>query len=255
MYLRMSRARQSYTCAGCGGPILRGALYFRDEPHPMARRHRAAVVRLLCGRCVPTGGLHESPTPPDSEQLGLLFDSTVISLPPILLQAAVIELGTRVDEGQIVVGVTIPWFEIIREVARDPDFLFKVPWRKLEELVAGAYEREGWKRVTLTPRTGDRGRDIIVEKPGVCAIRVIDQVKAYSPGHRVCADDIRALLGVLTADANVSKGIVTTTTEFAPGIRTDQVLNRFMPYRLELKEGPELRAWLVSIWQKAKRAR
>jgi restriction system protein len=68
----------------------------------------------------------------------------------------------------------------------------------------------------------------------------------------VSANDVRALLGVLTADASVSKGIITTTSEFAPGIRKEPGLKRFMPYRLELKEGPELRAWLVATWKNAR---
>ena len=72
----------------------------------------------------------------------------------------------------------------------------------------------GWPEVILTPRSGDHGSDIIASKPGIGSIRIIDQVKAYSDRHRVSADEVRSILGVLSADLNVSKGIITTTSMF-----------------------------------------
>ena len=250
MHLGISRARYPYTCDGCGSSIRVGVTYIRDDPHPWARWRRGIAVRRLCGKCVPIPGRDDSSVVPDVGQAKLPFVNAVIDLPPVLVQAAIIRAGPNVEDGQLVVGVAIAWYEIIREVDRNARFLHEVPWRKLEELIAGAYEREGWDRVTLTPRAGDRGRDIIVEKHGVGAIRIVDQVKAYAPGRRVTADDVRALLGVLTADSNVSKGIMTTTADFAPGIKTDSELQRFMPYRLELKSGSMLRAWLVAVSQR-----
>jgi restriction system protein len=80
-----------------------------------------------------------------------------------------------------------------------------------------------------------------------CGIRIIDQVKAYSPGHRVTANDVRALLGVLSSDLNVSKGVVTTTADLAPGILQDRSIRPFLPYRLELKNGLQLRTWLLQV--------
>lgn len=249
MHIRVLKARKNYTCAKCGSRIRAGTYYLRDEPHPMARLHHAVSVLRLCAACAPGPVSEYVATMPTSEQLRLPFEAVISSMPPVLLQAAIIDIGGKTDEGHLVEAVRIPWFEIIQHMAVDPEFLFKVPWRELEELIAGAYEREGWEKVTLTPRSGDRGRDIIVEKRGVCAIRVVDQVKAYAPDRRVSADDIRALLGVLEADSNVSKGIVTTTARFAPGIFDDPGLMKFMPYRLELKDGDKLREWLIRIWR------
>jgi len=171
----------------------------------------------------------------------------VLTYPDVLLQAGIVVIGDRTHEGQLVHGVSVAWLEIIREVERDPEFLSRIPWRKLEELIAGAYEREGWPEVVLTPRSGDRGRDVIATKPGIGSIRIIDQVKAYAPGHRVSAEDVRALLGVLSAQRNVSKGVITTTASFAPGIYEDEDLAAFVPHRLELKDGRTLQAWLLDI--------
>ena len=167
--------------------------------------------------------------------------------PDILLQATVVDLGGSTIDGRLIIGVSVAWFEIIERLEKDPNFMFQIPPRKLEELIAGAYERAGFSDVILTPRSGDLGRDIIATKPGFCSVRIIDQIKAYSPGRRVTADEVRALLGVLSADQNASKGLVTTTAEFAPRIDEDRLLKQFMPYRLELKNGKQLLQWLRRV--------
>jgi len=168
-----------------------------------------------------------------------------ITQPEILIPAGILNLGDKVTEGQLIAAVALPWFDILKELEKDPQFLHQLGWRKVEELIAGAYTREGWREVILTPRSGDGGRDIIASKPGLGEIRIYDQVKAYSAGHEVTADEVRALFGVLTRDRNVSKGIVTTTATFAPRVRDEW--KEFMPYRLELKDGPALTAWLLGL--------
>lgn len=185
---------------------------------------------------------------PEGIQPGEAFGSpSVVQYPDVLVQATLVNLGDETTEGQLIQSVSIAWFEIIRQFERDPEFLFRMDWRKVEELIAGAYDRAGWPEVILTPRRGDRGRDVIASKPGIGSIRIIEQVKAYARGHRVTADEVRSVLGVLSAEPNVSKGIVTTTSEFAPGIFNDPGLKAFMPYRLELKDGKQLREWLMSL--------
>ncbi|MBZ5499541.1 MAG: restriction endonuclease [Acidobacteriia bacterium] len=185
---------------------------------------------------VPTGQLNLKGHPP-----------AVSVYPEVLVQATVVVFGDRHKEGQVVAGLAVPWFEIISQLERDPEFLFKIPWRKLEEIIAGAYTRAGWPEVILTPRSGDRGRDVIATRPGVGSVRIIDQIKAYRQGYVVTADEVRSMLGVLSAEFNVSKGLITTTSRFAPGIDKDSGLNAFMPYRLELKNGDELRQWLLKL--------
>jgi len=256
-YLRKQRARRNYVCAECSSLIPAGTLYIRDEPDPIARFRRGIPVRHLCTACAPANFPFIQTASPhrmeDPKQLVLRFDSVINSLPSLLLQTVILDIGHKTNEGHIVEGVTIPWFEIIAQIAGDPDFLFKIPWRRLEELIAGAYERDGWINVVLTPRSGDRGRDIIAEKPGSCAIRIVDQVKAYGLGHHVSADNVRAMIGVLASDANASKGFVTTTAEFAPGVYTEPDITQFMPYRLDLRDGPKLKGWLIDVWRNARR--
>jgi restriction system protein len=169
----------------------------------------------------------------------------ILELPSIMLQA-VIELGDRTKEGALVRAVAIPWFAIIRLMQQDPRLIYELDPRKWEELVAGAWRQEGYD-VILTPRSGDGGKDVIATLPGVGRVRLFDQVKRYGPTNLVTADEVRSMLGVLEAAGNVSKGIITTTSDFAPGIAADQGIQRLIPHRLELKAREELLAWLERL--------
>ena len=53
--------------------------------------------------------------------------------------------------------------------------------------------------MNLTPRSGDYGRDVIATSKTklVGVVRIIDQVKRYTPPNEVTANDVRAMLGVL----------------------------------------------------------
>ena len=156
----------------------------------------------------------------------------------LLLQAVIVP-GAKTDEGQLVEAVALPWFEIIEVLGRDPSLAYQIDARKWEEIIAAAYQKAGFDEVTLTPRSGDLGRDVIAVKRGLGTVRVIDQVKAYGPNHLVTADDVRALLGVLQGD-KASKGFLTTTSDFAPKLRDDILLKAFMPAQFELINGKML---------------
>jgi restriction system protein len=166
----------------------------------------------------------------------------------LLLQAVVVP-GAKTDEGLLIEAVALPWFEIIELLSWDPCLAYQIKDRKWEEIIAGAYQRAGFDEVTLTPRSGDFGRDVIAVKRGLGTIRIIDQVKAYGPNHLVTADDVRALLGVLQGD-KASKGFLTTTSDFAPKLRHDILLKPFMPAQLELINGKMLLARLEELAKK-----
>ena len=111
----------------------------------------------------------------------------------------------------------------------------------------GHTKKAGFDEVILTPRSGDKGRDVIATKYGIGSIRFFDQVKAYRPGHLVKAAEVREMIGVITGAANVSKGIITTTSDFAPRVAEDTFIKPFIPYRLELKPRDDLLAWLAGL--------
>jgi restriction system protein len=163
---------------------------------------------------------------------------SVVSIADLVLKSIVFP-GERVQDGLLIEAVTIPWFEIIEILKKDPGLAFEIPARKWEEIIAGAYKKAGFDEVTLTPSSGDLGRDVIAVKRGLGSIRIIDQVKAYKPGHLVTANDVRALFGVVNAD-HASKGFLTTTSDFAPRLKDDLLLQPFIPSRLELVNGTAL---------------
>lgn len=118
--------------------------------------------------------------------------------------------------------------------------------RTFEELIACAWEKDGYK-VILTPRSGDKERDIIATKDGINSIRIVDQVKRYKITRPVTADDVRALVGVVLSSGDISKGIVTTTSTFAPRLLDDDDIRRLVPFRLELKPRDVLLPWLEGL--------
>jgi len=165
---------------------------------------------------------------------------------------AILTLEAPGQEGRLVRAVAVPWHMIMEQIRKDPEAMYQIDPFKWEELIAGAYHEQGYE-VILTPRSGDKGRDVIATMNGVGSIRIFDQVKAYKPGHLVTANDVRAMLGVLSGAANVSKGIITTTSDFAPRIETDDFIKPFIPYRLELKPRAVLLTWLNQIAEDAAR--
>lgn len=174
--------------------------------------------------------------------------SDLQELPGLALNA-LLEFSGKTTEGALIRAVAIPWFEILRLLREDPDAAYRIDPRIWEEIIAGAYARAGFQEVILTPRSGDKGRDVVATKYGVGSIRIFDQVKAYKPGHVVTAEEVRAMLGVITGAQNVSKGVITTTSTFAPRLMDDEYLKPYIPYRLELKSKDVLIPWLNELSQ------
>jgi restriction system protein len=142
------------------------------------------------------------------------------------------------------------WLEIVKRLEKNWLHAFEIPPAKWEEIIAGAFHEAGYDEVVLTPRSGDFGRDVIAVKHGVGCIKIIGSVKAYGRGRLVRHDDVRALLGVMSGESNTSKGVITTTSDFEPKIRTDPFIKPFLPTRLELLNGAELQKWLMKLAEK-----
>lgn len=169
----------------------------------------------------------------------------IIDAPRVVVKSVIL-FGDTTNEGKLIEAVTIPWFEIIEILRKDPNAAFEIPANTWEEIIAGAYKKAGFDDVILTPRSGDYGRDVIAVKKGLGTIRIIDQVKAYKPGHLVDANDVRALVGVLHGDG-ASKAFLTTTSDFAPRLPIDPLITPFMPSRLELINGQKLLKRLIEL--------
>ena len=174
---------------------------------------------------------------------------------PTITLKALLYFGDKTSEGRLVEAVGVPWFKIIEMINKDPDSIYQIDPFKWEEIIAGAYDAAGFDEVILTPRSGDKGRDVIATINGVGSIKIVDQVKAYNPSHLVTANDVRALAGVISMEQNVSKGVITTTSDFAPKVRDDELIKSLIPYRLELRPKKELLPWLQDIVKKTKQSK
>jgi len=201
----------------------------------MARIKGTEKVEHLCTTCVRLEEDEETRKELPNYWIQRLQVQHLDRLASVFLQTVVIQ-GEKTHEGRLITEITLPWLEIIQILRRDPAAAYKISPRKWEEIIAGAYKKAGFDEVILTPSSGDYGRDIIAVKRGLGTIRIIDQVKAYKPGHLVTADDVRALMGVLQG-GGASKGFLTTTSDFAPRLREDPLIMPFMPARLELING------------------
>jgi restriction system protein len=188
---------------------------------------------------------------------GLIGSAPIAGMPAILaIGDAIQNLGLQIksliiapnktSEGRIVHSADRAWFEIIRVLSIDWHAAFQISSHRWEEIIAGAYKVSGFDEVILTPRSGDLGRDVIATKRGIGSIRVVDQVKAYNPSNLVTANDVRALCGIISPDG-ASKGFLTTTSSFAPGILTDPLLSKWMPNQLELIDGTALEKRLTEL--------
>jgi restriction system protein len=144
------------------------------------------------------------------------------------------------EEGVLVKATSQVWVEIVQALGTDWTLAYQLPPEKWEEIVAGAFKKAKYDEVTLTPRSGDHGRDVIAIKRGIGCVKIIGSVKRYAPGNLVEYDDIRALLGVLSGERDASKGIITTTSDFPPRVNEDPFIAPFLPTRLELMNGEAL---------------
>lgn len=209
---------------------------------------QGAAVQPFCPQCGTT-----NPLPINGSGHAVLNPITINATGTITntAQTPILTFGTVVlpygkhSDGDLIKLVDPIYTEIVNLISSNEQMIYQIPPRKWEELVAAAYDKAGFDEVILTPRSGDLGRDVIAIKHGFGAVKFIDQVKAYNPGHVVTADEVRALLGVLQAEQDASKAIFTTTSSFAPKIEEDRLIKPFLPYRLELIDKDKLKSRLT----------
>ena len=167
-----------------------------------------------------------------------------------LVMSSVVVPKKRTVEGQLIKTTSRAWYEIIEALQKDWSLAYTLPPEKLEEIVAGAFHKEGYDEVTLTKRSGDDGRDVIAIKTGTMGIKVITSVKRYAEDRRVKYDDVRALLGTMAGELDTSKGLIATTSDFPRRLHKARFIQPFFPTRLGLLNGKQLLDWLTKLAKK-----
>jgi restriction system protein len=149
----------------------------------------------------------------EDEQIGTIFSVD----PSALIHTTLVTLGEKTPDGHKVLTPTATWFELCNQLVTDPIFRFEFCASpvKFEHFLAGAQRLSTWDSVILTPRSADRGRDVICTKGGQ---RLLEDAKANGPTKLVKAELVRALYGVLKLDDDATKAIITTTADFAPRV-------------------------------------
>lgn len=145
--------------------------------------------------------------------------------------------GERTLEDVLIEAIAPLWFEILDHFRCHPESIYEIDSRTWEEIIAGAWKREGYE-VELTPRSGDKGRDVSQHTRGGAAppfaslikLRPMRQEIPLLPQRSAQCWAPSQQLGTLT------KGVITTTSRFAPRIMDDEGLARNIPFRLELKD-------------------
>jgi len=193
-----------------------------------AQRHRSARAAVLA----PTIGVPEAP-------------------PPALTMSSLIIPERNVPEGVLIKSVSAAWLEIVPRLVSDWSLAYQLTPRQMEELVAGALERDTeikYDEVILTPRSGDFGRDVIAIKNGRMALKIIASVKRDTPPNLVEYNEILSLIALLNAgEINSSKGLITTTSDFPPRVNEHPSIKPYLPSRLQLMNGEELQKWLAEL--------
>ena len=169
--------------------------------------------------------------------------------PSVLLQAPIVTLGEKTAEGEFVKAVRETWREIAKQVKSQSDFLFEftAASRAFELFLAATYRMDGFDEVIVTPRSNDRGRDVIARRQGKRSVRILEQAKAYRAKNLVTHEEVRAMIGVMAIERFAYSGSITTTSDFAPTIFKGNEFEAFVPETLTLRNGPQLRDWLVSL--------
>ena len=176
----------------------------------------------------------------NDEQIGIVAPVD----PSTFLLAKLVDLGEKTPEGHLINSTTAAWSEIGKQLHANPGFRFEfcVYPTQFEHFIAGGRFLEGWDAVTVTPQSGDKGRDVIAETNSK---RILEQAKAYSAHRSVGHTDVRAMWGVLHRDERANQAVITTTTDFAPGIAEE--FKDVIPVKLELKDGSQFLKWIEGI--------
>jgi len=162
-----------------------------------------------------------------------------------LTSTAILIPERRTDEGLLIKSVGKAWIDVARILGDDWSAAFEIDDRQWEEMLAGALKKEGFD-VTLTPPRKDHGRDVIARKGGVGSMRMLGSMKAYAPGRVVGRDHVHEVLGVVEAE-RATKGMIVTTSDFAPQLLDAPRLAELIPDRLELVNGRQLQEWLGKL--------
>lgn len=196
---------------------------FENSPHKTKGNYFSTNTRIVQSLCNHFNRLWNG-----DKSVELIYEDLILSSLP----------KTSSD---IILASNELWEEVIQELRKYPDKIFELKPRKFEELIAELLIRQGMS-VTLTQQTKDGGYDILANTSTWAGQHLyLVECKHYSPHRPVGVSIVRALYGLVEANA-ATKGIIVTTSSFTKGAIDFQ---RTLAHRLSLKGFSEIKKWLV----------
>lgn len=106
--------------------------------------------------------------------------------------------------------------KIFERISNDPKLMHGMNPRDFEFFIAELLSKLGFENIIVTPRSGDKGRDIIAtQSPGDIPMIVAFECKKYAPNRKIGPDTMRALLGTISHHpTRANKGVLITTSSF-----------------------------------------
>lgn len=161
---------------------------------------------------------------------GLNWDATLL-LPGVASSAAASQLDVRIQSISDA---------LVRRLAAEPDLMFDLRPRQLEELMAELYARQGFE-VQLTPETRDGGVDLyLVQHTAFGRLLTVVDCKRNRADRPVKVEVVRQMLGTIE-ETGASAGVLATTSRFTSGAVK---LGEKYPFRLGLQDYFDLHSML-----------
>ena len=135
--------------------------------------------------------------------------------------------------------------ELLARLTAQPQDRFNMDPRLFEETVAELLFRMGYE-VQLTPRSGDKGRDIIANIATPAApILMLVECKRYAP-HRLIGPEPITRLWFQMFDDNANLAMLVTTSGFQPVAKKTA---KARGYQISLKDGDNFLEWIRAFKQ------
>lgn len=133
--------------------------------------------------------------------------------------------------------------ELLRRLAEYPDDRFSIDPRIFEETVAELLSRMGYD-VVLTPRSGDKGRDVIAALATPTApVLMLVECKRYARDRKVGPEPISRVWSRIFDD-KANMAMVVTTSSFTPVAKE---FANARGYQLSLQDGDKYISWIRSV--------
>jgi restriction system protein len=129
---------------------------------------------------------------------------------------------------------------LIQRLAAEPELMYQLRPRQLEQLMADLYAGEGFE-VTLTPETRDGGADLyLVQHTAFGQLLTIVDCKRNRADRPIGVGVVRQMLGTID-QTGASAGVLATTSRFTSGAVQ---LGQQYPFRLGLQDYFDLHSML-----------